>query len=110
MRRGDWSRGRFGIRTRASGKRLGIFGMVGLQFTPIMESLGSMMNGIVNYNTYVPGMNYPGIQEYFERYSKRAAAAKVDPLGYYITPFNYAKGRIYERTQVAAVYNEADEA
>jgi lactate dehydrogenase-like 2-hydroxyacid dehydrogenase len=27
VRRGDWSRGRFGIRTRASGKRLGIFGM-----------------------------------------------------------------------------------
>lgn len=27
VRRGDWSRGRFGIHTRASGKRLGIFGM-----------------------------------------------------------------------------------
>ena len=27
VRRGDWSRQRFGIRTRASGKRLGIFGM-----------------------------------------------------------------------------------
>ena len=29
--------------------------MVGLQFTPIMESLGSSLNGIVNYNSYVPG-------------------------------------------------------
>ena len=72
-------------------------GMVGLQFTPIMESLGSMMNGIVNYNTYVPGMKYPGIQEYFDRYSKRAAAAKVDPLGYYITPYNYAIGQMLEQ-------------
>jgi len=27
VRRGDWSQGRFGIRTRVSGKRLGIFGM-----------------------------------------------------------------------------------
>ena len=27
VRRGDWSQDRFGIRTRASGKRLGIFGM-----------------------------------------------------------------------------------
>ncbi|MDR0226403.1 MAG: 2-hydroxyacid dehydrogenase [Burkholderiaceae bacterium] len=27
VRRGEWSRGRFGIRTRASGQRLGIFGM-----------------------------------------------------------------------------------
>src|SRR4051812_16518830 len=34
-------------------------GMVGLQFTPIMESLGSQLNGIINYNSYVPGMKLP---------------------------------------------------
>ena len=72
-------------------------GMVGLQFTPIMQSLGSLLNGITNYNTYVPGMKYPGIDEYFTRYSKAAAAAKVDPLGYYITPFNYAIGQMLEQ-------------
>ena len=72
-------------------------GMVGLQFTPIMAALGSSLNGIVNYNTYVPGMDYPGIKEYFERYSKRAVAANVDPLGYYITPFNYAIGQMLEQ-------------
>ena len=76
-------------------------GMVGLQFTPIMESLGSMLNGIVNYNTYVPGMNYPGIREYFERYSKRAVDAKVDPLGYYITPYSYAIGQMIEQAVTA---------
>jgi len=27
-------------------------GMVGLQFTPVMESLGSSLNGIVNYHSY----------------------------------------------------------
>src|SRR5919201_1732369 len=32
-----------------SGVKLFGGGMVGLQFTPIMESLGSMLNGIVNY-------------------------------------------------------------
>src|ERR687898_2369560 len=31
-------------------------GMVGLQFTPIMTNLGSSLNGIVNYNSYVPGI------------------------------------------------------
>ncbi|HEX2334438.1 MAG TPA: ABC transporter substrate-binding protein, partial [Burkholderiales bacterium] len=31
-------------------------GMVGLQFTPIMTSLGSLLNGVLNYNSYVPGM------------------------------------------------------
>ena len=72
-------------------------GMVGLQFTPNMVNLGSLLNGVINYNTYVPGMNYPGIEEYFARYAKKAAEAKVDPLGYYITPFNYAIGQMYEQ-------------
>jgi branched-chain amino acid transport system substrate-binding protein len=72
-------------------------GMVGLQFTPIMEALGSQLNGIVNYNSYVPGMDFPGIKEYLERYNKRAIEAKVDPLGYYITPFNYATGQMIEQ-------------
>jgi branched-chain amino acid transport system substrate-binding protein len=42
-------------------------GMVGLQFTPNMVSLGSSLNGIVNYNSYVPGIKYPGIEEFLNR-------------------------------------------
>ena len=80
-----------------SGVKLFGGGMVGLQFTPIMESLGSSLNGITNYNTYVPGMKYPGIDEYFARYAKKAVEAKVDPLGYYITPYNYAIGQMLEQ-------------
>lgn len=76
-------------------------GMVGLQFTPIMEALGSNLNGIVNYNSYVPGLNFPGIKEYFDRYTPRAIAAKVDPLGYYITPYNYAIGQMLEQAVTA---------
>ena len=76
-------------------------GMVGLQFTPIMESLGSSLNGIVNYNTYVPGMKYPGIEDYFARYAKKAVEEKVDPLGYYITPYNYAIGQMLEQAITA---------
>ncbi len=72
-------------------------GMVGLQFTPNMVNLGSLLNGVINYNTYVPGMKYPGIEEYFARYTKKAADAKVDPLGYYITPYNYAIGQMLEQ-------------
>jgi branched-chain amino acid transport system substrate-binding protein len=72
-------------------------GMVGLQYTPIMVGLGSALNGIVNYNTYVPGVKYEGIDEFFQRYSKRAAEAKVDPLGYYLTPFSYAIGQLLEQ-------------
>jgi branched-chain amino acid transport system substrate-binding protein len=80
-----------------SGVKLFGGGMVGLQFTPIMESLGSSLNGILNYNTYVPGMKYSGIEDYFKRYAVKAAEAKVDPLGYYITPYNYAIGQMLEQ-------------
>ena len=81
------------------GSQVQIFGggMVGLQFTPIMQSLGSLLNGVVNYNSYVPGMKFPGIDDFFKRYSVRAAAAKVDPLGYYLPPFNYATGQMIEQ-------------
>jgi branched-chain amino acid transport system substrate-binding protein len=72
-------------------------GMVGLQFTPIMTSLGSLLNGVTNYNSYVPGMNYPGIDDFLARYAKRAQEAKVDPLGFYLPPFNYAIGQILEQ-------------
>jgi branched-chain amino acid transport system substrate-binding protein len=72
-------------------------GMVGLQFTPIMQSLGSQLNGIVNYNSYVPGMKYPGIEDFLGRYAKKAAEAKVDPLGFYLPPFNYAIGQMLEQ-------------
>jgi len=71
-------------------------GMVGLQFTPNMVSLGSLLNGIVNYNSYVPGMKYP-IEDFLSRYAKRAADAKVDPLGFYLPPFNYAIGQMLEQ-------------
>jgi branched-chain amino acid transport system substrate-binding protein len=76
-------------------------GMVGLQFTPIMSSLGSLLNGITNYNSYVPGMKYPGIEDFLKRYAAKAAEAKVDPLGFYLPPFNYAIGQILEQAVAA---------
>ncbi|HTN26917.1 MAG TPA: amino acid ABC transporter substrate-binding protein [Burkholderiales bacterium] len=76
-------------------------GMVGLQFTPIMESLGSLLNGVVNYNSYVPGVKYPGVEEFLKRYSERAVKEKVDPLGFYLPPFNYAIGQILEQAVTA---------
>jgi branched-chain amino acid transport system substrate-binding protein len=72
-------------------------GMVGLQFTPNMVNLGSLLNGVVNYNSYVPGLKYPGIDDFLKRYAKKAAEAKVDPLGFYLPPFNYAMGQMIEQ-------------
>jgi branched-chain amino acid transport system substrate-binding protein len=81
------------------GSQVQVFGggMVGLQFTPIMTSLGSLLNGVLNYNSYVPGMQYPGVEDFLARYAKRAAEAKVDPLGFYLPPFNYAIGQMLEQ-------------
>jgi branched-chain amino acid transport system substrate-binding protein len=81
------------------GSQVQIFGggMVGLQFTPIMSSLGSLLNGVLNYNSYVPGIKYPGIEDFLKRYSARAKEAKVDPLGFYLPPFNYAIGQMLEQ-------------
>jgi branched-chain amino acid transport system substrate-binding protein len=76
-------------------------GMVGLQFTPNMVSLGPLLNGIVNYNSYVPGMKFPGIEEFLARYAKKAAEEKVDPLGFYLPPFNYAIGQMLEQAVTA---------
>ena len=69
-------------------------GMVGLQFGAVMENLGSLLNGVVNYNTWLPepSMYFEGTKAFFETYTKRAVEAKVDPLGYYLAPFGYANG------------------
>ena len=74
-------------------------GMVGLQFGPLMQALGPMLNGFVNYNSWVPEktMANPAVQEFLKRYSVRAKAEKVDPLGFYLPPFNYAIGQMLEQ-------------
>jgi branched-chain amino acid transport system substrate-binding protein len=71
-------------------------GMVGLQFTTIMKSMGPMLNGIVNYDYWVPEptMMFPGIQEFFKDYQPRAAKEGVDTLGYYLPPYAYAAMQI----------------
>src|SRR5262245_15172038 len=74
-------------------------GMVGLQFGAVMENLGSLLNGVVNYNSWLPekSMYFEGTKEFFETYTKRAVEAKVDPLGYYLAPFGYTSGQLVEQ-------------
>ncbi len=66
-------------------------GMVGLQYASLMTSLGPLLNGIVNYDFWVPEptLDFPGIQEFLAKYQKRAEGQGVDPLGYYLPPFAY---------------------
>jgi branched-chain amino acid transport system substrate-binding protein len=71
-------------------------GMVGLQFTSVMQNMGPMLNGILNYDFWVPEstMMFPGIQDFFKEYQPRAAKEGVDPLGYYLPPYSYAAMQI----------------
>jgi branched-chain amino acid transport system substrate-binding protein len=78
-------------------------GMVGLQFSTIMESLGSMLNGVVNYHVWAPEktMEFTGVREFLGRYQARAKDAGVDPLGFYLPPFDYAIGQILAQAVTA---------
>jgi branched-chain amino acid transport system substrate-binding protein len=66
--------------------------MVGLQATVFKNQLGPLLNGWVNYETWVPSkeMNLPSTDEFLKKYQARAAAAGVDPLGYYLGTWGYA--------------------
>jgi len=71
-------------------------GMVGLQATVFKTQLGPLLNGIVNYDFWlpVPKMDFPGVADLMKKYQARAGAEGVDPLGYYMAPWGYAQYQV----------------
>jgi branched-chain amino acid transport system substrate-binding protein len=67
-------------------------GMVGLQSTAIKTQLGPLLNGIVDYDFWLPAGAYatPEALDFLKRYQAKSAAAGVDLLGYYLPPFAYS--------------------
>ena len=67
-------------------------GMVGLQFASIMTALGPKLNGIVNYDFWVPEptLKFEGVEAFLAKYQKAAEGKGVDPLGFYLQPYAYA--------------------
>jgi branched-chain amino acid transport system substrate-binding protein len=66
-------------------------GMVGLQATAFKEKLKGKLNGIVNYETWVPSPKLMApAAGFFKTYQSRAQAEGVDPLGYYLGGWGYA--------------------
>jgi branched-chain amino acid transport system substrate-binding protein len=67
-------------------------GMAGLQFASLQTALGPMLEGVVNYDFWVPEptLKFPGIEDFLKTYQERAKAAGVDPLGHYLPPWAYA--------------------
>ncbi len=66
--------------------------LVGLQATFFKDKLKGKLNGIVNYETWVPDPKqmYTGTKEFFDEYQSRAKAEGVDALGYYLGGWGYA--------------------
>ena len=73
--------------------------MVGLQALVFKNKLKAKLNGIVNYETWVPDKKqmYEGTEAFFKEYQAKAKAAGVDPLGYYLGGWGYAQFQILEQ-------------
>jgi branched-chain amino acid transport system substrate-binding protein len=73
--------------------------MIGPQNGAIKAQLGPLLNGLVNYEYWlpVPKMMYPGVAELIAKYQSLAQGAGADPLGYYVAPQAYAQMQIVEQ-------------
>jgi branched-chain amino acid transport system substrate-binding protein len=75
-------------------------GMVGLQATAIKTQLGPLLNGIVDYDFWLPFGAYatPDALDLLKRYQARSAAAGVDLLGFYLPPFAYSDMQVLQQS------------
>jgi branched-chain amino acid transport system substrate-binding protein len=65
--------------------------MIGLQATVLKNKLKSKLNGIVNYETWVPSPKLlTPAADFFQKYQERAKAEGVDPLGSSLGGWGYA--------------------
>ena len=76
-----------GLKTRYFGG-----GMVGLQYSSVKQQFGPKLNGIIDYDFWIPAptMEFPGITEFLKKYQAKAPREGIDPLGWYLPPFAYA--------------------
>jgi len=71
-------------------------GMVGIQYTAIKSKLKSKLNGIVNYEFWVPTPKLMApAADFFKKYQARASG--IDPLGYYLGGWGYAYFQVLQQ-------------
>jgi branched-chain amino acid transport system substrate-binding protein len=77
--------------------------MIGPQNGSVKLELGPLLNGLVNYEYWLPveKLMYPGVKEMIEKYQARAQQEGTDPLGYYAAPMAYAQLQIVEQAVTA---------
>jgi len=74
-------------------------GMVGTQTTTFKTQLGPMMNGIVNYDFWLPWTHFasPEAKTFLAEYQKKSPEEQIDLLGYYLPPFAYARMEVLQQ-------------
>ncbi|MCL4748084.1 MAG: amino acid ABC transporter substrate-binding protein [Burkholderiaceae bacterium] len=74
-------------------------GMVGMQFANALQALGPALNGFVTFHFYVPGptMDRPSTTAFLKIYQAAAEKEGVDPLGFYIPTFAYARLEVLQK-------------
>ncbi len=74
-------------------------GMVGLQSTAIKAQLGPLLNGIVDYDFWLPwsALANDEAKAFLAQYQAKAPSAGVDPLGYYLPPFAYGDMQVLQQ-------------
>jgi len=77
--------------------------MIGMLVTPIKVQLGPIMNGLIIGENMTPAAaaGIPGLPDFLKRYSVKAAAAGVDPLGFAWGPFAYSAGQVLAQAVTA---------
>jgi branched-chain amino acid transport system substrate-binding protein len=87
-----------GLKTRMFGG-----GLVGPQFAALKTALGPLLNGVVNYELYVPELSgkFPFLDAFLKKYQARAVKEGVDPLGYYLPPYAYAMMQVLDQAITA---------
>ena len=70
--------------------------MIGMLVTPIKVQLGPLANGIIVGENFAAASapSITGSADFLKRYSAKAAAAGIDPLGFAWGPFAYGAGQV----------------
>jgi branched-chain amino acid transport system substrate-binding protein len=77
--------------------------MIGMLVTPIKVQLGPIANGLITGENFAAASagQIAGAADFLKRYGERAAAAKIDPLGFAWGPFAYSAGQVLEQAVAA---------
>jgi branched-chain amino acid transport system substrate-binding protein len=77
--------------------------LVGLQTTALKTQLGALLNGVVVNENWIPApaLRFPGVMDFLARYQAKAPAEGVDPLGWFLPPYAYARLQVLAQAVTA---------